>query len=169
MRSDTVQYVGIDPGMDGALAALDDEGHVTCLLDTPTGTVGGKRDYLVADMAKMLWQVLNLSGFKIGSGRPNVHAAVERVHSMPKQGVVSSFTFGKGFGLWIGLLAGVGIPFDLVEPTRWKKALLDGMPKEKDASRVRAQQLFPGAELNLKKHHGRGDALLIAEYRRRQG
>ncbi len=30
-----------------------------------------------------------------------------------------------------------------------------------------ALELFPGAELHLKKHHGRADALLMAEYLRR--
>ena len=62
------------------------------------------------------------------------------------------------------------IPYTLVTPQRWKKELMDGMPKDKDSSRVVAIRLFPtfATELKLKKHHGRADALLIAEYLRRK-
>jgi hypothetical protein len=86
---------------------------------------------------------------------------------MPEQGVSSSFRFGRGLGLWEGILSAFQIPFVKVTPQRWKKNLLDGMGKEKDASRLRAQTLFPSLDLSLKKHHGRGDALLLAEFLRR--
>lgn len=154
-------YIGIDPGLDGAIAFLYSDGTAR-VCNAPTGKIGKKRDYLLAQMANLLERQIN---------EIRQVAAVERVHSMPKQGVASSFNFGKGFGLWLGLLAGRGIPFDLVEPTRWKKVMLDGMGKEKDAARIRAQQLFPSlaTELSRKKDHGRAEALLIAEYRRRIG
>lgn len=52
-----------------------------------------------------------------------------------------------------------------------KKEMLAGRGKEKDASRLRALELFPHLqeELKLKKHHNRADALLIAEWGRRKG
>jgi len=163
-------YLGIDPGLDGAVAAISgnpgDLPPWVVALDTPTAKDGTKRRYLVADMRQMVIKLCFGAG---GMTKDHVVAAIERVHSMPSQGVASSFTFGEGFGLWQGVLAGLGIPFDLVTPQRWKKTLLDGASKEKDASRIRAQQIFPSVDLKLKKHHGRADALLIAEWRRRQG
>ena len=36
--------------------------------------------------------------------------------------------------------------------------------KDKEASRLRAMQLYPGADLRLKKHHGRAESLLLACY-----
>jgi hypothetical protein len=45
--------------------------------------------------------------------------------------------------------------------------MLDGQGKDKDAARFKAQALFPQIELHLKKHDGRADALLIAEFARR--
>jgi hypothetical protein len=44
------------------------------------------------------------------------------------------------------------------------------MKTEKDESRLKALQLFPQCadNLKLKKHHGRAEALLMAEYLRRQ-
>lgn len=155
-------YLGIDPGLDGAMAAIYEDGS-TITSDTPSAKDGKKRRYQIAVMVQ---EIRNL---QVILDMSRIRACIERVHSMPKQGVASSFTFGEGFGLWQGILAGLGIPFDLVTPQAWKKALMDGQAKEKDASRIVAQRLFPSAELHLKKHHGRADALLIAEYRRRKG
>ena len=77
------------------------------------------------------------------------------------------FSMGQGLGIWKGIFAALGIPCDMVTPQRWKKLLMDGMGKKKDASRLRASQLFPDVGFPRKKDHGRAEALLIAEYLRR--
>lgn len=153
-----MRYIGIDPGLGGAVAVLD-ERHLA-LFDAPVAMVGTKREYVVVRMVELL--------------RPyvlNSVAALEKVHTMPQQGVASSGKLMRGLGLWEGILAALGIPYDLVPPQRWKGVMMDGMGKEKEAARLRAMQLFPldSDLLALKKHHGRAEALLIAEYRRRQG
>lgn len=152
--------LGIDVGLDGAAAALSDEGSMIALLDTPTLIVSGKgkRDYALPEMAS--W----LRPFAL----PGTQAAIEHQQAFPGQGVTSMFSLGKGYGVWMGLLVGLGISYSLISPVRWRKAMLDGLPKGKDTGRLRAQQLFPGADLKLKKHHGRADALLIAEFLRRR-
>lgn len=153
-------FIGIDPGLTGAVATISEDGAT--VFDTPITLVGDgkkqKHDFLLQGMASLLG---------IHAGRGDVICAIELVHSMPDQGCASSFTFGRGFGMWEGMLAAFRIPYERVAPQRWKKMLLSDMPKHKDASRIRAQQLFPKADLNLKKHHGRGDALLLAEFIRR--
>lgn len=157
--------IGIDPGLDGALVALVRGSDATItVLDTPTLTVqgpkGNKREYNLASMSEMVRSL----------AVPGTRAFVEKVHSMPGQGVRSMFSMGVGLGAWLGILAGLQIPYELVTPQRWKKALLPDMGKDKDASRLRAIQLFP-AHANLfarKKDDGRADAMLIAEYGRRQ-
>lgn len=153
-------WLGIDPGLDGAVAAIID--GTIHLWDSPALQVGTKREPDASGMACLVRDYCS-------AGPEHVCAAIESVHSMPEQGVASSFAFGKGFGIWLGILATLRISHELVTPQRWKKAMLDGMPKDKDASRQKALQLFPQAagDLRLKKHHGRADALLIAEYRRR--
>jgi len=159
-------YIGIDPGLDGALVATSDK--AAYFWDTPSLLVGTKRQPDVAAMSRILDQEVEGAS---GIGRPGWRVAIEAVHSMPKQGVASSFAFGFGYGVWFGLLTALGISFETVSPQRWKKSLMDGMPREKDSSRQRAMQLFPktAEDLKLKKHHGRADALLIAEWRRRTG
>ena len=150
-------HIGIDPGLDGAVAILSD-GKEPYIFDAPTMMVGDKREYDIPTMANIFRNVDS-----------SALVGLELVHSMPGQGVRSMFSMGHGLGLWKGILGALQLRYTMVTPQRWKKALMDGMPKEKDAARLRAQQLFPTAELHLKKHHGRADALLIAEFIRHHG
>lgn len=157
--------LGIDPGLDGAVVGLaGPDQPLVRYLDTPTLTVAGakgnRREYNLSLMADFL-RVVRVGG---------AHAYVESVHAMPGQGVRSMFTMGYGSGAWAGILAALQIPYTMVTPQRWKKLMLPDMGKDKDAARLRAMQLYPDvAELfKRKKDDGRADALLIAEYGRRQ-
>jgi len=150
--------LGIDPGLDGALASL--HGSAVCVYDTPT-LKGVKRDYDLRTMSERLAE-LCADGVKM--------AILERVHAMPGQGVSSMFNMGRGYGIWLGLLAAHRVPYELVLPQRWKKVMLPDMDRSsKDSSRLRAMQLFPdcAAQLTRKKDHNRAEALLIAAYGQR--
>ena len=158
-------YIGIDPGLSGAVAWLTDiDPYVRSeVSDTPTALVEGettKRKYLVPAMATLL---------KPYAGRKDVLAVLENVHSMPKQGVASSFCFGEGKGMWEGILAAFEIPVELVSPQRWKKEIMADQGKEKSAARFKAMSLFPSLadQLKLVKHDGRAEAMLMAEFARR--
>jgi len=149
-------FLGIDPGLDGALAVVNERGEFMQVDDAPT-TRKGKRDYLLQDMVLLLDTITHLDG---------VQAGIERVHAFPGQGVTSMFSMGHGFGIWKGILATCDIPFVLIEPAVWKRS--SGLlGKDKEASRLLAQQRWPTAPLSLKKFHGRAEALLIADYTRR--
>ena len=155
-------YIGIDPGLSGALAEIFGEGNAA-VHDTPTMVVSGvkeKRVYNTAAMAALL---------SPDRGNPEVLVVLESVHSMPKQGVASSFSFGQGLGMWQGIIAALGLPLEMPSPQRWKKEMLADQGKDKDASRFKAIQLFPSLadQLKLVKHDGRAEALLMAEYGRR--
>lgn len=155
-------FIGIDPGLDGAIAIIEEDGDVK-VYDTPTLKIGNKRGFMLQEMVNILRP--------IAIGPFYTAAAVEKVHSMPRQGVASAFSFGKGVGYWEGVLAALQIPYEEVTPQRWQGVMMDGMQKTKDASRLRAMQLFPqlADQLKLKSNDGRADALLIALWRRRQG
>ena len=77
------------------------------------------------------------------------------------------FSFGRGLGLWEGLIVAMRLRYQLVAPQRWQKTMLDGMSKGKGASLAVAKRLFPSVELSRVKDHGRADALLLAEFGRR--
>jgi len=157
-------YVGIDPGLHGAAAIIKEgpqDSQYIDIYDTPILVVDGKNKPNIAGMAALLRPLVVVPEKIIGT--------MEAVHSMPKQGVASSFTFGEGFGIWKGIIAAFELPLELVSPQRWKKSMLADQGKEKDASRFKAMQLFPSVAEQLKrvKDDGRAEALLLAEYGRR--
>ena len=148
--------LGIDPGLAGALAFLDTNTGIIAVEDMPTVTVMRNR----REKREVSPQLVAAMVVK-----RHVEAAyLEKGNAMAGQGVSSVFSFGRSAGIIEGVLAAFDIPFTLVTPQAWQKAMAvrDG----KDGSRERAMQLFPAsAELfQRKKDDGRSDASLIAKY-----
>lgn len=148
--------LGIDPGVTGACAVLSSGGAT--VHDCPTSATGpgGKREVDPEGIADVL------RGLGVGASDT---VWVEYVHAMPSQGVSSSFAFGRGYGVWLGALAALGVQVRLVRPRVWK-AHHGLISQPKDAARQRALDLWPGLAdmLGRKRDHGRADALLIAKY-----
>lgn len=98
-----------------------------------------------------------------------VRCVIEDQQAFPAQGRSSCFALGLNLGQWRGIVAVLGIPYEIVRPRVWQGAVLCGLPPgDKGAHRTMAQRLFPAADLGSRKDQGRADALLIAEYARRQ-
>ena len=160
-------YIGIDPGLSGAVGVINESLPETLVTvhDTPTLEVDSsgkvRNKYNTAAMALLLEP--------FSHPQHDVLVILEAVHSMPKQGVASSFTFGEGLGMWKGIISAFGLTLEMPSPQRWKKAIMADMGKDKDASRYKAIQLFPSiaSQLGRKKDDGRAEALLLAEYGRR--
>ena len=153
--------VGIDPGVSGGIGFVKPDGTFWKCEHLPTMTVGtgkakGKRKINAAELCRLL------------EAEQVTLCLIEKVASMPKQGVASVFSFGYSAGIIEGVVASLGIPYDFVTPQRWRKHY-SLIKSEKDASRAKAQQLFPDAPLGLKKDHGPAEALLIARYGATQG
>jgi len=156
--------IGIDPGLNGAIASINPQTKQCIVFDTPTLTIKSKtknkNEYDIQSMISLL------------SSIEDIHSVyLEKVHSMPGQGVASMFSMGYGYGLWIGILAALKIPYNLVIPQQWKKVMLSGMTSEdkqnKKTSIIRAQQLYPDAKIFGTRgggKDGRAEALLIATY-----
>ncbi len=149
-------HIGIDPGLSGAVAVLADDGVLVSVHDTPVLTLrtsrGTKQEYDLAGMAALLRPYTG----------PGAQVLIEESQAMPGQGTRSMFTIGVGFGAWLGILAALQLPYTRVRPQVWKRAL--GLGPDKEQCRLRAMQLFPGADLRRKKDHGRAEALLLAWY-----
>ena len=161
-------WIGIDPGLSGAVAALDEQGKIITVQDVPVLTVkkakGHKRVYVESQMATILESIKASAP----GGRDSLIVFLESVHAMPGQGVTSMFSMGTGLGIWLGILAALRIPYERVEPAKWKREMGIASGSDKSASIVRASQLFPTASLSRKKDDGRADALLLAEWGRRK-
>ncbi|MGJ8524317.1 hypothetical protein LMG33818_000025 [Halomonadaceae bacterium LMG 33818] len=143
--------VGIDPGKSGAIAAIGEKSHAEKI------PLSGK-EIDGALIARLLSEL-----------NPDV-VILEKVGAMPGQGVTSMFSFGKGFGIVIGVLEALSIPYRIVTPQAWKKCVLAGTSKDKDAAINFVRRAYPDVELVparcRKPHDGIADAVCLAEYGR---
>jgi crossover junction endodeoxyribonuclease RuvC len=143
-----MRVVGIDPGIHGALAISDiNDGampQLVAVCDVPT--LGVKAKERVNALMLRDWLVAHRPG----------HALIERAGSMPKQGIASTFKYARAVG-------SLDIPYSIIEPSAWKK-FHHLIGADKEASRQRVLQLFPGSHTLFarKMDHQRAEAVLIA-------
>src|SRR5215831_15762291 len=123
-------WIGIDPGLSGAVAAINEHGGLVALQETPVTTLpkgkSKRHEYSEPGMTTLLRGIMDSS-----PDDRRMLVVIENVHSMPKQGVASSFQFGVGFGIWRGIIAALQLPCERVEPVVWKRALHLGPDKGK--------------------------------------
>lgn len=137
--------IGIDPGQSGGIAWWSSDGGMDCC----------KMPETERDVFERLKDIVDR--------RNIVKAYIESVHSMPGQGVASSFKFGQSYGFLRGCLVGLEIAWETVTPQKWQSSMGCRTKGDKNVSKSRAQQLWPG----LKVTHAVADALLICEHGRR--
>jgi crossover junction endodeoxyribonuclease RuvC len=145
---------GIDPGLTGAIAVLAPDGTLQALWDTPTLTLKTSRG------TRQEYDLPGLVGLLVRYTGSQTHVLIEEAQAMPGQGTRSMFTIGLGMGIWLGILGALGLAHTRVRPAVWKRRL--GLTSDKEQARLRAQQLYPGADLRRKRDHGRAEALLLA-------
>lgn len=143
--------VGVDPGKKGGYAVIDMDGARCYPWDDAR---------FVEDMRPLARRL---------DGR--TMACVEKVGAMHGQGVRSMFTFGKSAGFIEGVLAALGIGYQLIPPKTWKAEF--GLNSDKADSIAVCKRLFPGVNLLAsekcrKDSDGMAEALLLAEYARRK-
>ena len=151
--------VGIDPGLTGAIAILDNK-KVISLFDMPV-MAEGKKNKRQLNSAQL---VNILSEYKKRKD-DEVSVVVEQVNAMPGQGVTSMFNFGQTFGAIKGVCAAMGLPIFFVRPSKWKKHF-ELINASKDSSRTKAIEMYPSLsnQLTKKKDVNKSDAILIARY-----
>ena len=150
--------IGIDPGLSGAIAILENN-EVKKILEIPVMSEGkkNKRQLNNAQLVNLLKD--NIKDFNDAS------VVVEQVNAMPGQGVTSMFNFGQTFGAIKGICAALGLPIYFVRPAKWKK-YFNLINSEKDASRTKAIEVFPyiSQQLSKKKDANKADAILISSF-----
>jgi crossover junction endodeoxyribonuclease RuvC len=134
--------IGVDPGLSGGVAAFID---------------GEAIAWKMPDTEKGIYDLF------VGLSQP-AFALIERSQAYPKMGVSGAFNYGTNYGFLRGCLISCGIPFEEVAPAKWQKVMRCQSAGDKNVTKQKAQQLFP----KLKITHATADALLIAEYARRQ-
>ena len=162
--------LGIDPGLNGGLAfigakcllgeGIEQKGNGIHLYRMPT--IAGK-DYDIQEIKRLLKYY-----------QPDL-TIVEQQISMPGQGLSSTLQTGKGFGILLGLLAGMEMPHQVVPAKAWQYKLFTGVSAKLDTkakSEIVAKRIFPTADFRKSDRarvaaDGLTDAACIAEYARR--
>lgn len=145
-----MNVIGIDPGITGGLAIFKDD-VLSCHI--------------------MPSQKINASKFEIDISEVDCICAVnmpdlvvmEDVGSNPKWRKSSIFTFGKAYGMLLALLRIRKYSHILVKPVIWKRTMLAGTDKSKEAAIAKVQHLYP--QINTKSHDV-AEATLLALYGR---
>lgn len=143
-----MDFIGIDPGLSGGIARIDQDGKVKWACPTP----------------ESYDEILHLL-CRDGS----TFAALERVWSSPGWGHAGAFTFGVSYGALLMALNANRIPHVNVLPRGWQREFSIKYPKQatstvkKNITKANAQALFPATRVT----HAIADALLLAEYARR--
>lgn len=151
--------VGIDPGNKGAIAFLDIEENTMEIHPIPiydrVMSSGAKRKtidaHALADIFRDKEDEIRM-------------IYLEEVGAQPADGVVGSFSFGRGYGLLQGIIATLQLPVTDVRPAVWKRAVK--APADKDGARIRASKLMPKLSSSWKKKNqdGLAEASLLALY-----
>lgn len=153
-----MKIIGIDPGLSGAIAVLENN-KVLNIFDIPVMSEGkkNKRQLNSALLVNLLKENINKE--------EEVAVVVEQVNAMPGQGVTSMFNFGQTFGALKGICAALELPIYFVRPSKWKKHF-ELINSSKDASRTKAIEMYPklSNQLSKKKDVNKSDAILIARF-----
>lgn len=150
-----MRIIGIDPGLKGALALIED-GKLVEVVDIEASDSRINAVHLVALLRRWMPEF----------------AVCELVTARPGQGVTSMFTFGHALGSITAILAALHIPYLLIRPQIWQSYFEIQSPSSAKAEHKReiadrAETLFPGAPLygpRAALRDRRSDALLLASY-----
>lgn len=158
-------FVGIDPGFKGAVVAIDRQSRVLFQHTTPTFDIkagSSRKDYAVAEMVRILRDGL------AGITPDDCVVVLEKVSSRPKEGSSSAFAFGRGYGLWEGIVSALSCKLVTPSPNQWSKIMLRDCGGGENASIVCAGRLLPALKMILPRcrvpHDGLADAGCLALY-----
>ncbi len=165
-------YIGIDPGVTGAFGLIHpDDPRQTTVLDIPCllipmgkrknkkGNIPNRSFYNVDAIWEMFQHLL--------PHKERLLVCLEQGMPYKMDTPVTAWSVGMSYGLWPLFLRSQDIKLVEVLPVTWK-AKLGLRNADKELSRYTAQKLFPHAPLFNVGDHNRAEALLIAEYFRRE-
>ena len=145
-----MKVIGVDPGLSGALVALEQNRIVGCV-DMPVveAVVNGKKRRRI-DPHGLCHAIVEFGPVDI--------VVLEKAGARPGESAAASHTNGRNFGVIEGILAAYARPYTLVTPQQWTKAMRVG--SDKGNHRLEAMRLFPDQShlFSRVKDDGRADA-----------
>lgn len=152
--------IGIDPGFNGGICILNEEGKIINKYIMPIREIDGKRELDSQRIKEILENV-----------KPIKMLGIEKQQSIYGVNTSVVFKMGRGMGILEGLAVGLEIPYILILSRKWQKEMFGGLGKgdTKQQSRLLAQELFPNEDFTATKrsrilHDGMTDACLISVF-----
>jgi hypothetical protein len=168
-------YIGVDHGEKGALAALDWNGDILDHMKMP-----------IKDDKIDCFQIYSWLYENWGDYDEHVVVCGERLHAIFKAAASSTFSFGKNVGKIVGIIECLQMEYHEVRAVDWQDAIFEEwkidpiysskrtpsgkLRKDTKAMAAVALEHLHGNNRDFStfvKHDGLVDALLIAEYARR--
>ena len=107
--------IGIDPGKSGGLVVI--KGDKVSLHKCPKST-------------HAMSVILRQAKADAWIDEHNIHIAIEKVWAFPTDARSSAFKFGVNYGMWLGIIGSLNLPFMEVPPQTWMKSY-NPLPKDK--------------------------------------
>jgi len=149
-------FIGIDPGISGALVALDQDGLFMdwTLMPVVDNRVDGR----------------GVHEFLSAYSEYTPMCALEQVAAMPGQGVSSMFKFGESVGIVRGVIHALKVPLLEVRPRAWQLATCGPIEGSKEKAVAYAMDRYPGLDWPKNKSHrsALADALCMALWLRQR-
>ena len=143
------KYIGIDPGVSGGIAVIDEKG-IMMAYKCPKSS----------DEMSLLFQMCMGS-----TPAANIKLLMERVWARPTNAVRAAFSYGVNYGQWLGIVATHEVEMNTAIPVEWIKWV--GCPKalkrdvRKRWLKEKAGELYPNVnKLTL----ATSDAILITHF-----
>ena len=170
MISTKTWILGIDPGVNGALALVSpDPVEILRVWDMPNYeevlTTGKKRKSVHLDELIKIFKFVQTMG---ASDDANIRVHIEKVQAYGKQSAPAAFNFGYSSAIPFALSRVFGWEVTKISPVSWKRYFAL-QATAKDAARLKVLRHFPrDSELFKRKMDvDRADAVLIAFFKER--
>lgn len=153
-------FIGVDPGMSGAIAVINPANIVIRTLPFFKNELDGPELHGWLEELTLAYP---------NESKPIAY--VEKVGAMPGQGVVSMWNFGYATGQLHMIFKMLHIPYMLVTPQKWKGLVLAGSDKSKLAAINYCLRRYPDVNIrstarSTTPNENMADALCIADYAR---
>lgn len=172
------EFIGIDPGLNGGFGIISED----AIFGTPMPTFWRE---LKSGKRRKQYDEIKIRG--ILKTHETAFVALEEQFPMPmtrfdtrqgkevKQGAVSVFSTGYGYGMFMGLLCGLDMTTEIVHAKTWQSEFFkrDTSMTTKAQALEALMVLYPNVDLfaterSKKAHDGIVDSLLISEWGRRK-
>lgn len=155
-----MRVIAIDPGVSGALAVVNSKNGrlaIEALYDLPTYT-----EHTATGKARRYVDPVALAALMVDVGKAD-RVICERMVAPPGVASNTAFSMGATMATIRAVLRMSEMPYKLVSPAVWKRAI--DVPADKEQARQHATRLFKTDEhWQRKTQHNRAEAALIGAY-----